>query len=88
MSDDMHVVAYELSNSDGETILVAELVRQSDALAKLAEKDAEIAKRDAEIARLNDALRGIINTAYNLPEFMCIEIMQEQAEKALKGPEA
>ena len=63
MSDDMCVVAYELSNSDGETIiirserrqvesyknrystdLVNELVRQSDALAKLAEKDAEIAE--------------------------------------------
>lgn len=70
MSDDMRAIAYELSNSDGETIiirserhqvesyknrystdLVNELVRQSDALAKLAEKD-------AEIARLREALEG------------------------------
>ena len=76
MSDDMCVVAYELSNSDGETIiirserrqvesyknrystdLVNELVRQSDALAKLAEKDTEILRLRgvlSEIAESDD----------------------------------
>lgn len=53
-----------------------------------ADADAEIAKRDAEISRLQEALRGIIDTAHNLPEFMRIEAMQKEAEEALKGPEA
>lgn len=53
-----------------------------------ADADAEMAKRDAEISRLQEALRGIIDTAHNLPEFMRIETMQKEAELALKGPEA
>lgn len=57
------------------------LVRQSDHLAALAQ-------RDAEIARLREALRWITYTAHDLPEFMRVEIMLEWAEKALKGPEA
>ncbi|ARW48103.1 hypothetical protein [Acetobacter pasteurianus] len=46
------------------------------------------ADADAVIARLQEALRGIIDTAHNLPEFMRIEAMQKEAELALKGPEA
>lgn len=81
MSDDMCVVAYELSNSDGETIiirserrqvesyknrystdLVNELVRQSDALAKLAEKDAEIAEEQRISNMRADAVERWTNT--------------------------
>lgn len=57
-------------------------------VTSLDDATAMIAKRDAEIARLKDALRGIIDTAHNLPEFMRIESMQKEAEEALKGPEA
>lgn len=57
------------------------LVFRSDALAKLAEKD-------AEIARYREALREIIDTAHNIPEFMRIETMQKEAELALKGSES
>lgn len=57
-------------------------------LCDVEEAHKEISKRDAEIARLQKALRGIIDTAHNLPEFMRIEAMQKEAEKALKGPGA
>lgn len=60
---------------------IVPLVRQSD-------HQAALAAAQAEIARLRRALQEIHDTGHDLPEFMRVEMMVAEAEKALKGPEA
>ncbi|KXV59963.1 hypothetical protein AD947_03110 [Acetobacter tropicalis] len=87
--------------ANGADGIIYSLVRQSDHIAKLAEKDAEIVRKDAEIERLWAALEGIEVSIDALPDDnedysrMSAREMQRQAlevvkaeVKALKGTEA
>lgn len=101
--DDEEYVTDMVFKPNPEGVDTAPLVRQSDALAKLAERynagwvagkrDAhlsytrQIAAKDAEIARLQKAL----DAAYELERMRSGKAkvaLQEAAQKALKGPEA
>ena len=63
-------------------------VRQSDALAKLAEKDAEIARMAAEIAWIRGRLEAVRSCLTEAPAFVSNCGALEVTEEALKGPEA
>lgn len=64
------------------------LVRRSDALAKLAEKDAEIARMAAEIAWIRGRLEAVRSCLTEAPAFVSNCGALEVTEEALKGPEA
>lgn len=60
------------------------LVRQSDALSKLAEKDAEIARYREALSKISSVIKDKKYTE----TYSALKFCETEAQEALKGPEA
>lgn len=82
--DDEEYVTDMVFKPNPEGVNTAPLVRQSDALAKLAEKDAEIARLRGALAEIS----SVAEVKKYTETYSAINFCENTAKSALKGPEA